>query len=58
MKCEHVLGYLSDNSSRRVSLHGISLVSIVPAAVTKLRMKQGRGVNDTTQLLLLVAGIS
>ena len=58
MKYEHVLGYLSDKSPRRVLLYGISLVSMVPAAVTKLRMKQGRGVNGMTQLLLLVAGIS
>lgn len=53
MKCEHVLGYMSDNSSRRVLLHGVSLVSIVSAAVTKLRRKRGRRVSDTTQLLLL-----
>lgn len=58
MKCAHVLDYLSDNLSRRDLLHGVSLVSILPAALTKLRLKRGRGVNDMRQLLLLVAGIS
>jgi hypothetical protein len=58
MKSEHVLGYVSDNLSRRDLLHGVSLVIIQPAAVTTLRKKRGRGLKDTRQLLLLVAGTS